>query len=312
MWQPLSKLLSWLGDFGPSFDPRGVTVKIGDPRDPDSEGSEGWRDYLDTQRLWETWGPVPGSPWEPFHCVTLFAALDRLNSMSRAAAGPLADRDLPAYLKIPADPPAWTQQPGTMLILDLPGPRVASAGIYFAAMGGFQPVCTFDNWPNRAGVLMPEQILGGLLHYAAAMQKVREGLAVTSPPMWLCDWNRSRASKPAPGRYDNRYTIEDRLLPGPVMLSSAGIRRIVYVTQDLPPQDALPLCAAWDLQAYLMELKKKGFDVQAVSTATTELFAQTGELEARPPGSWDTSWMGLIRSSAGGFGGFVPQPSSGG
>jgi hypothetical protein len=221
--------------------------------------------------------------------------------------GPLADLDAPAHLKIPAEPPAWALEPNTMLIVDLPGPRVVSAGLYFAAMGGFQPVCTFDNWPYNFGVLQPERILGTLLYYAVAMTRVREGLTVTSPPMWLCDWDRFRARRPAPGRYDNRYMLEDRLLPGPVMLSRAGIRRVVYVTQDAPP-----LSAAWDLRPYFIVLKQKGFEVRAMSGQSAETFAELTELRLGVEASFETWSMELVRSSAGGFGGFVPQPSSGG
>jgi hypothetical protein len=60
-------------------------LRVGDPAAPDSRGGHGWRDYLDAERLYDVWGPVPDGLWIPFHCVPLFAALD---SIRRGEIGP--------------------------------------------------------------------------------------------------------------------------------------------------------------------------------------------------------------------------------
>ncbi|MEW6741604.1 MAG: hypothetical protein AB1486_02500 [Planctomycetota bacterium] len=265
-----------------------------------------WREYRNTRRLWETWGPVAGSPWEPFHCVTLFAALDRPALVKPGSkVGPLADTDVPAHLRPPAELPSWASAE-TLVLVDLPGPRVVSVGYHLAVTGGFQPVCTFDNWPHTLGVVRSEKILGALLYFAAGMSKVWEKLPRSAPPMWLLDADRLRGQKPPPGRFDNRYFIEDRLLPGPALLSTAGIRRVIYVSAGLPASVSL------DLWQYLSVLVRSGIQVATVSTATVEAWSQSVPYVAEPE-SKTTLWsMHVTRSSAGGFGGFVPTPSSGG
>jgi hypothetical protein len=306
MWQLLLKLLSTFGRIGLPAFPHRVCFKVGDPTAPDSEGGAEWKEMTKTRKLWEVWGPVPGRPWEPFHCVTLFAALDHLNGKLRPVLGPLAGV-APACLATGNQLPEWARQRDTLVILDLPGREVVAAGYALANRGDFQPVCTFDNWPNELGVIQSEKILGALLYFAAGISRLRDRMTTASPPVWLCDSERCLGRKPGPGWYDNRYIIEDRLLPGPAMLAAAGIHRVIYVGAAPPP-----IQAALDLDPYLGELKKKGLEVQAVSTASVESFATPGPLVQVEPKLLTDLSVGLVRASAGGFGGFVPHPSSSG
>ncbi|HXV85118.1 MAG TPA: hypothetical protein VD793_00385, partial [Gemmatimonadales bacterium] len=72
-----SRALELLGRIRLGFSIR-RKLTVGHPGAPDAQGGRGWRNYLSAERLFDVWGPVPGSPWVPFHCVPLFAALDRL------------------------------------------------------------------------------------------------------------------------------------------------------------------------------------------------------------------------------------------
>ena len=78
MSQPFLKLLEALGRLGVSFGSAEVKITVGRSDAIDSENDLDWRRFLDSRKLWEAWGPLAGSPWEPFHCVTLFAAVDEL------------------------------------------------------------------------------------------------------------------------------------------------------------------------------------------------------------------------------------------
>lgn len=307
MWRLWSRILNAIASLGlpPGF--HRTRFRLGDPQACDSEGGMAWKDYCDTRRLWEVWGPLPDSPWLPYHCVTLFAALDHLNGALRPFLGPASGDDAARHLVEAGGLPGWARTRDTMLVLDLPATQLVVHAFHLAARAGFQPVCTFDNWPNERGVANPEAVLGGLLHYAAAMAAARVRLAADSPPMWLCDAGRCRSGRPAPGRYDNRYIIEDRLLPGPQMLAKTGIRRTLLVSAEAPP-----VVAAWDMHPYLKELERQGIEALAVSTTSGEAFHSPRPLAAEPGKSWNTLANNVMRTSAGGFGGFVPQPSSGG
>jgi hypothetical protein len=310
MWQPLLRLLEFLTPAGSRTAAHWTTFNVGDPAAADSKLGMGWKRFLSARVLWYAWSPPQGSPWAPYSCVTLFAALDDvLRDCTDCRIGPWHDPQLPDFLKPSAGPPPWTD-PKMMVLVDLPGPLSVSVGYYLAATAGYQPVCTFDNWPNKLGVKKPELILGRLLHYAEAMTDLmREKLRPDSPPVWLCDADRLTGARPGPGGFDNRYIIEDRLLPGAQVLRGAGITRIMYVDAEAGAGRA----GNQDILHYLDTVGRMGISVRTVSVATPESW-RAPENYIRPMVAGETSlaMLGLMRSSAGGFGGFVPQPSSGG
>jgi hypothetical protein len=112
--------------------------------------------------------------------------------------------------------------------------------------------------------------------------------------------------RPGPGRYDNRYFLDDRLIPGAATLKQAGIQRIVYVT----PLRNDPISA--DLGRHFVEFQKQGFEMLHASLDDRESFAALRPLALDSLATFDASVLNFMRSSAGGFGGFVPHPSSGG
>ena len=311
MWRPLLKTLSAVGRLRFPVLRRAPEVGVGDPRATDSLGGHAWKRFANTEALWQVWGPHADSPWAPYHCVTLFAALDLIVRRSPDRVGPLPVSDAPAWLVYSGETPEWATQPGTMAVLDLSGTQTVAVAYALLSRRAFQPVCTFDSWPNEHGVLKPERLLGAMLFYAAALSERRKRLAADAPPLWICDRDRISGPRPSPGQYDNRYIIEDRLLPGFAMLLASGIHTVVYVG-DNPTSAPSP-----DLVPYLVEMRYRGLRVQGCSIASEDEF-QAAEPLALPDktrrGARLTSQRlaGLMRSSAGGFGGYVPHPSSGG
>lgn len=347
MWRPWSKALEALGRvrLRAPFHWR-TTLAVGDPTAPDAEDGTGWREYLDPERLHDVWGPHPESVWVPFHCVPLFAALDSLKrdtiGPSRPSAGdgassasaspsapgasvspsPLSPLDplnplstasapatpaspptpaTPSTLSTPGAAPVWLQR-DTWTILDLPGHLSVQAAAWLVTTAGCQPVCTFDNWPHPKGVLKAERILAELLRWATTVARARPALDPASPPLWICDSQRLGASAPRPREFDNRYYLDDSILPGTGLLRQAGIRQVVYVTMG--PEDR-PVA---DLDECFKELTGAGLAVLRVSAANLERepspLVATAAPRKRP--------RGFRRSSAGGFGQTVPDPSSGG
>lgn len=253
--------------------------------------------------LFDTWGPVPGSPWEPFHCVTLFAALERIAAPGPTAPAVAAKLEAGPHLApLPAD--AWPDRPpwlmeGTLTVIDLDGPQSVALGARLVRAGA-QPVCTFDNWPHQAGVQKPEEVLAQLLRHATTVAAARDALTPSSPPVWLCDRQRLVGGDPRPRQFDNRYFLDDTLLPGTGYLKKAGIGTIVVVQQTASTS------MSRDLEAWLAD---RAADKMAVFV--THL--QTEHLEAEPitPVRSHVPKVGL-RSDAGGFGRLIPEPSSSG
>lgn len=314
MWRPWSRLLEALGRV--RFSARSTwRVSVGDPRAVDARGGSEWRAFLAPEDLFRVWGPLDGSPWEPFHCVPLFAALDRVArgragppskvELERAASGPDV---LPGHARPGAPAPAWAT-PGTWTIVDLPGPVAVEAGAWLVTAAGCQPVCTFDHWPHPRGVLRAEAILAELLRWASTVGAARGRLVRDAPPVWICDSERLGTRTGSPGEFDNRYFLDDSILPGPGLLGGAGIRRVVYLSAGSGSRTggAAPAVPVVDLEAYLSDLLKAGLPVLHVEVSEFSLEPRpfSAPSSPRPPPR-----SGYRRSAAGGFGTEVPEPSS--
>jgi len=310
MWQLWSKALEWLGGLRIGGSRR-TKLFVGQRDAPDAQGGSRWREYLSAERLYDTWAPAPGSPWAPFHSVPLFAALDRLD---KADVGPAPGPELalfvptrrglvlPVHARRGAPIPAWVGSE-TWVILDLPGPLSVEVSTWLIVEGGCQPVCTFDNWPHPKGVLRSEDTLAELLRWASTVDDARAALRPTSPPLWICDNERLGTRVGSPGEFDNRYFLDDSVLPAIAMLRNNGVVRVVYVVfaqQEIP---------TLDLEPYFVDLLKEGFPIEFVDLADPTLTPQplSTRVTSRP---FKTD--NFRRSAAGGFGTEVPEPSSGG
>jgi hypothetical protein len=310
MWRLWSRPLEWLGRIRLYLRPRRTKLLVGHRDAFDAQGTARWRDYLSPERLYDTWGPVPGSPWMPFHCVPLFAALDRIpvDDVGPAPGPELAltvptrrGIVLPAHARHGATRPPWIT-PDSWTILDLPGPLAVEVAAWLIEVCGCQPVCTFDNWPHPKGLIHPEDTLAELLRWASTVDDERPMLSPTAPPLWICDSERLGPRSGRPGEFDNRYYLDDSVLPGMAMLARAGVRRVIYVViaeQNIP---------TLDLEGYFADLLAAGVSVEYVDLADPTL-------EPRPLasviGARRFQREGFHRSAAGGFGSEVPQPSSG-
>jgi hypothetical protein len=303
MWRLWSGLLEALGRIRFRFPSR-RTLVLGDPDAADARGGSEWQEFTTPEALFRVWGPLEGSPWEPFHSVPLFAALDRV---SPGKVGPTSHRSIwersPHPLAHPGAPaPAWPT-PDTWTIVDLPGPLAVEVAAWLVTSAGAQPVCSFDHWPHPKGVLSPEHILAELLRWASTLAAARGRIAADAPPVWVCDSQRLGNRPGRPGEFDNRYFLDDSALPGPAILHRAGIRRVVYIS---PGFGELPVP---DLEAYLGDLLQAGIELLHARTTDPELepLPMSAPRTPRPPPR-----KGFHRSAAGGFGTVVPEPSSGG
>jgi hypothetical protein len=296
LWLKLLKLLEAIGRIRLPLSWKKQVVAVGDPDAPDAMGGAGWQEYRSGEKLFDVWGPVPGSAWDSFHCATLFAALDYAAHPLRI--GPAA---VSTHLTPESPPPAWAAD-DVWAIVDLPGPVSVATAAWLCASAGFQPVCTFDNWPNPAGLVHPERTLAALLRYATLMEQARRPLRPESPPLWICDRDRLGSRPGRPKEFDNRYFLDDSLLPGPELLKAAGIRQVVYfVLERNQPELA-------DLSSYFAMLQTQGFTLLRAALEDEESLLRRPE--PFEPQRRQFRATGFFRSTAGGFGAPIPEPSS--
>jgi hypothetical protein len=312
MWPQWSRILEGLGRIRLGVRPR-TRMAVGDPSAPDARGGTEWEEFLTAEALYRVWGPLEGSPWQPFHTIPLFASLDRLPRERvgptnpekvdlQATAGALASWSLPSHARPGSPPPPWIDS-STWIVLDLPGRTSVEAAAWLVTGAGVQPVCTFDHWPHPRGVLRPEHILAELLRWASTLAAARGRIAGDAPPLWICDHERLGVLEGSPGEFDNRYFLDDSILPGPGYLTRAGIRRVVYLTSgdwDLP---------TLDLEECFSDLLGAGLSVSyaLISDPSFQLRSFAAPRVPRKPKP-----SSFRRSAAGGFGTEVPEPSSGG
>ena len=294
MWSPLLKPLEWIGKIRIPFTRTRTRTLVGVPREPDALGTFDWKAFLDARALSRVWGPHAHSPWMPFHCLTLFVSLDYLiqNEVGPCGGDPWPVKEFQL--------PEWVDTT-TLLVIDLPGPQSAALGAALA-IAGCDLVCTFNNWPYPGALVKPEQTLAALLRYASLLDKKRTAYSTPGPVAWLCDNTRLGARVGKPGEFDNRYYIEDSLIPGPNYLRERGISKIVYITSpDIKVQN--------DMKGHLHFLKTAGFDLYyAVAVDNGSI----GGPKPLSPEELTFNTTGFFRSSAGVFGAPVPHPSSGG
>jgi len=312
MWRLWSRPLELLGRLRlPSLLPGFLSrrkIQVGDPLAPDAMGGTGWKELSRPEPLFDAWGPHRDSAWVPYHCVPLFASLDRLQVDTVGPAPPPGApgrKDPPGELPASARPgspaPSWFT-PETWVILDLPGPRSVEAAAWLIESVLCQPVCTFDNWPHARGVLKPEETLAELLRWASTVASVRPRITAEAPPLWVCDRGRLGERPGRPGEFDNRYFLDDSVLPSPKLLARHGIERVIYVVQQ---GSDVPLA---DLESCFSDLLTAGIPVLRQVLANPE---EGPRALSSPPSPRPPPRSGFRRSSAGGFGTHVPEPSSG-
>src|SRR5207248_513732 len=94
------------------------------------------------------------------------------------------------------------------------------------------PVITFNNWPADNELVPADETLAGALAFTP---KLPDADAKSAHPVFVLDsWRLAyRFDEPASDIYDNRYIITSADLPDPETLKAQGIRRVVYVVEDL-------------------------------------------------------------------------------
>ena len=183
------------------------------------------------------WQLPPSNPWAPYEKLTLLSSLD---TVPRAAALPnvlalpiVADAQNAAMAVSAAGLPndtAW--------FVDLRGAAsvVFAAALSHRAGESVSAVLTFNNWPAENELVPAEETLAALLRFAPLLPRPSE---VSTRPVFLLDaWRLAyRDIVPDDDDVDNRYILNPTDLPDAEALRAHGIRRVIYVVEDLNETD---------------------------------------------------------------------------
>jgi hypothetical protein len=296
--------------------------KLADALDTSQVRQGLWHEFSGYDVLFQLYGPTADSPFYPYHCPTLFAAIDRLNLRPRLT-------ELSPEVSGPRPEDAWQWlQPDCFVIMELPGGLSVQMGAHLMIETGAQLISVFDHWPlpnpvrsvhmssylNMAPLPWPPQnvrtnvaidsrdILDSMVSLAPAVHERRlKGIDAHAPAVWMCDSRRMVGSRPGPGDFDNRYFIDDSMLPSAAMLLRLGIRRLVYFGSSL---EASP---STDLSMFFNECHKAGMTLLNVALESPETWSAPAPMTPPP----EKRLWGLMfpKSQIGGFGRQVPIPS---
>lgn len=254
---------------------------------------------MSKEAIFQTWAPE-GPPWSRWVKPVLFACM-----------GPAPPPDLPAFSWDATWAPA--PQENTALVLDLPGLEGVAAALA-VARHGYRPVPLYNATPIPTSVLNPSAVMAvdvsslisALWHATPFLQEIH--IPFEAPPAFVLDWQRSgEGRRPGPGAFDNRSVSFTTDFPSANFLLAHGIRRVVLAqpTLDRPQPDLAHTLRRWQDAGVVIDLKRLDMPGGPVRFKV-----------AKP--SW-FGWafqrtlaaFGLRRAAAGGFGGWVPHPSSG-
>lgn len=257
---------------------------------------------MTNEEIFDVWAP-PGGCWSPWVKPVLFACMER---------------EPPR----PAPPPPWDASwaapsaENSVLVLDLPGAEGVFAGLALAARG-YRPVPLYNAVPGPSSsapigpdlptlALVPvHEISAALWHGAEQLRGA--ALPEDAPPVFLLDADRrGEGQAAAPGRFDNRSISFTTDFPSATFLEAHGVRRAVLAQKHYRPQtDLAHTLRRWQEGGIGIELKVVGDERPIAALEVPRPFG-FGYLWQRV-----LSLMGHRRHGLGGFGGFIPEPSSG-
>jgi hypothetical protein len=248
------------------------------------------------QLIFDVWAP-PSAFWSRWAKPVLFSQMDSI------ATDENADLELPVDVSWAVD-----SDRATAVVVDLPGAQGVSMALTLAARG-YRPVPLYNACPAPAGdqaLVDVRPIMIALASAASLLQSF--GLNDEAPPAFLLDAMRNPASvASSPGVFDNRSISLPTDFPSANLLLSRGIRRIVLIQpRQIEPQA--------DLSHSLLRWKQAGLTILA---AALDEPGPPRPITVKRPRAYRLLWynllakLGLRSNPLGGFGGYLPMPSTG-
>ncbi|MFH0794593.1 MAG: hypothetical protein V2A74_11240 [bacterium] len=192
------------------------------------------------------------------------------------------------------------------LMVELPGADSVVMGLALANRG-YQPVPVFNGCDGPNPVVDVDPIIANLVRGAGELRNIR--VRDDAPPAFLLDSRRmTTETKPAPGKFDNRWMVFPQDLPSANFLLSRGLKRVIVVqtgTADIKQ----------DLAHVLLRWQEAGIEIFAKNMQSD---VPPSPITVARPSRFRSVWyralalVGLRRNSAGGFGSVVPEPTQSG
>ncbi len=275
------------------------------------------------QSIFDAWAP-PSAVWSRWAKPVLFSQMDSIARDENIAPG------LPVDVSWAVD-----SDRATAMVVDLPGAQGVTMALSLAAIG-YRPVPLYNACAAPAGdtaLVAVRPIMIALASAALSLQSF--GLPDEAPPAFLLDAKRNPAAVAPPPEivddkstslpsflmvaegdtamiivsmlFDNRSISLPTDFPSANLLLSRGIRRIVVIQ----PRHTEPQA---DLSHSLLRWQQAGLTILAAAIDEPD---PPRPITIKRPRAYRLLWynllakMGLYSNPLGGFGGFLPMPSTG-
>jgi hypothetical protein len=189
----------------------------------------------------------------------------------------------------------------TMLIVDLPEIQGVEEGLSLARMG-YRPVPLYNGVRSpqpSAALVQVEALVKALFRGAEELGSL--GLSPDAPPVFLLDANRMNGQGKKPGMFDNRWCVLPQDMPSAAFLREQGIERIILRTDEIQ-QDLTHVLKRYQEQGIKIYHSRRGEAPAEAIIVKPSKFKSIGYRFK--------AITGLMRNSAGGFGGKIPEPTS--
>jgi len=253
------------------------------------------------EEIFQVWAP-DDCPWSPWVKPVLFAHLGLANETIHVAA-----------LDSSWAPPVSER---VALVVNLPEAEGVLMGVSLAGRG-YRPVPLYNALPLPYGEAIHFSIPGKavaavnvlpILHALASSTQALAGanLPYDAPPAFLLDYNRQgNGGKPGPGQFDNRSVSFTTDFPSAIFLGAHGIHRALLIQNEGIQSDLAHTLRRWQEGGIKLDRLR-------LEDGVSEPF------EVSKPSWYGTMFervlwqFGFHRSGDGGFGGWIPESSSGG
>jgi len=240
----------------------------------------------DIPEAYDQWAP-PDARWTPWVKPVLFYP-KFWGSRISASIQPLANVTCDG---IPSADGSWA------IIIDAPGAEGISIGLSLARMG-YRPIPLYNGVPsNLSPLINVEPIISALDIGGRELASLQ--LANEAPPAFLLDSQRLQGT-PRIMTFDNRWVVTPQDFPSANRLRHHGVTHVLVVCAGAVAQDLAAALKRWQ-DGGLTLFKQNVGERTALQIPKPPRFRWLMERMA-------VMW-GLRRSSAGGFGSYIPKPS---
>lgn len=243
------------------------------------------------ESIYTTWAPN-GALWSPWVRPVLFTQLAELGLKPETT-----DLSAREEMKLP-------DARGCALVIDLPGSESVVVGLV-TAHRGWRPIPLFNSTSGPAPLVDVRPIAQQLYSGTWLLRDMR--IPPEAPPAFLIDADRMRGI-PAPGRFDNRSVVLPQDFPSGTLLRSKGIHEALLVQRG-------GTNVREDLAHVLVRWQQAGVRLRVLDLQGA---GDPEDLRVGPPRLFRRAWYGVIgllglrRNNVGGFGGLIPEQTTGG